>query len=136
MMCSRVRPLVVGAGADRGQQLGAEHDLAAPAADGPTQQLLGLAVGVDVGGVDEVHAGVQCRADDPVHLGLAERPHLVVHRVALAAEGHGAQRDLRHPHAGAAELAVFHGTAPSEWRRLEHYTVSGHCVVFGRPGVH
>jgi hypothetical protein len=62
--------------------------------------LLGLAERVDVGGVDEVDAGIERGVDDAdavVVVGIAERPEH--HRP----ETQGADLD-----AGAAEGAVFH----------------------------
>ena len=66
--------------------------------------LLGLAVRVDVGGVDEVDPGVQRRVDDP--------DRLVVVGVAPRAEHHRAEAELADRDAGAPERSQFHRRAP------------------------
>ena len=90
---------VVGVAAHREPGLRREHDLVALARDRAAGDLLGHALAVDVGGVDEVAAGVDEAVDDL----LARR------LVGLVAEGHRAEAELRDACAGATELAVFHG---------------------------
>ena len=74
------------------------------------EDLLGQAARVDVGGVDQVHAGVYAEVEQAGRtLGvrvadLAER--------AGAAERHGAERESGDEQAGAAELSVLHARAP------------------------
>jgi len=104
--------LVVGAAAHRLVDLGRQDDLVAvavalgqPAAD----DLLGGAVAllhvgalrpaVDVGGVDEVDAGVQGGVEDLVRGGL----------VGDVAEVHGPEREPADPEPGAPEVRVLHG---------------------------
>jgi hypothetical protein len=63
-----------------------EHDVVAPpAGESLADDLLRLAARVDVGGVDEVDAGVERAVDDP--------DRVVVIRVAPAAEHHRAQAE-------------------------------------------
>src|SRR4029079_7920318 len=62
--------------------------------------LLGLAGAVDVGGVDEVDAGVEGRVDDP--------DRLVVVRVAPGAKHHRAEAKLADRDAGASQGPVLH----------------------------
>ena len=78
-----------------------QHDVVAAALERLADDLLGLAGGVDVGGVDEVDPGVQRAVDD------ADR--VVVVGVAPGAEHHRAEAELRDLDAGASERAVVHG---------------------------
>jgi hypothetical protein len=73
---------------------------------------LRAAVRIDVGGVDEVDAGVERAADQRIGLGLLQRADGAPH-AALAAEGHGAEAEFRNEQAGAAEFSVAHGGIPS-----------------------
>src|SRR5215218_10028744 len=92
--------------AHRVVELGAEDDVvAAPAGERLADDLLGLALAVDVGGVDEVDPGVQRRVDDP--------DRLAVVRVAPRAEHHRAQTELADRHAGATQLANVPSLDPS-----------------------
>ena len=85
----------------------ASDDLVPLALDGAAGDLLRHALAVDVGGVDEVAAGVDEAVDDLLARGL----------VGLVAERHRAEAELRDACAGAAELAVFHGgVAPDRGR--------------------
>jgi hypothetical protein len=70
--------------------------------------LLGYTGRVDVGGVDEVDAGVQRLADQPLGVSLLQLADLGP-QAGAAAEGHGAQAELRHEQAGAAQGFVAHG---------------------------
>src|SRR5688572_33107033 len=93
---------VVGAFAHLTVELGREHDVVAlaVAGEGVTDRLLALAApAVDVGGVDEVDAGVEGAGDDRGG----------VFGVGLAAEHHGAEAEVGDLHAGPAEETVFHG---------------------------
>ena len=93
--------LAVGVVAHRAEELGGQDDVVAPAAgERLADDLLGLALAVDVGGVDEVDPGVQRGVDDP--------DGLVVVSVAPRAEHHRAQAELADRNAGASELAMFH----------------------------
>src|SRR6185503_9565054 len=62
------------------------------------EDLLGLALVVLVGGVEEVDAGVAHRLEHVRRRGL----------VGIAAEGHGAEAELGNLDAGTAEGFVFH----------------------------
>jgi hypothetical protein len=94
-----VRPV-----AHREVDLGGEHDVVAAALERLPDDLLGLAHGVHVGGVDEVDARVECGVDDP--------DGVVVVGVADRAEHHGAQAVDADLDAGAAEYAVAQGFSP------------------------
>ena len=90
--------------------LGGEHDVVAAAAgERLADDLLRLAARVDVGGVDEVDAGVEGRVDD--------RDALVVVRVAPGAEHHRPEAERGDLDAGAAERAVVHRADPSDVAR-------------------
>ena len=65
------------------ERLGREHDVVAASGEGLADDDLGLAGGVDVGGIDERDAGVERPVDDP--------DALVVVLGAPVAEHHGAQ---------------------------------------------
>src|SRR3972149_8873454 len=67
-------------------------------------------VGVDVGGVDEVDAGVERRTDQSFGIGLLQRTDLPPDPAA-AAESHGAEAKFGNEEAGAAELVVAHDSA-------------------------
>ncbi len=69
----------------------------------------GQAVGVDVGGVDEVDAGVERLADEALGLVLLQLADLGSRCRRAAAEGHGAEAELGDEQAGAAEGVVAHG---------------------------
>ena len=97
--------LLVGVLAHRVVELGGEDDVVAAAAgERLADDLLGLALPVDVGGVDEVDPGVERRVDDP--------DRLVVVRVAPRAEHHRAKTELADRHAGATQLAMLHRLPP------------------------
>jgi hypothetical protein len=82
--------------------LGREHDVVAAAAG---QRLadddLGLALRVDVGGVDEVDPGVE--------RGVNDSDALVVILVAPLAKHHRSEAQLAHRDAGASEWSMLHG---------------------------
>jgi hypothetical protein len=88
--------------------LGGEDDLVAVGhvGEGVADDLLGRAIGVDVGGVEEVDPGVERPLDDLPTLGLRQRP-LVFAALGIA-EGHAADAEHRHVHAGRPELGVTH----------------------------
>jgi hypothetical protein len=98
-------PLLVGFLAHRHVELGGEDDVvAAAASEGFADDLLGLALGVDVSGIDEVDSGVERGVDD------ANR--LVVVRVTPGPEHHRPEAQLGHRDARASEDAMFHPGAP------------------------
>ena len=87
----------------RVEALGGDHQVVAAAADQLAQHLLGLAVVVLVGGIEEVDAGIARGAEHATRFG----------GVGVAAEGHRAEAKLGHLHAAAAEDAIFHpGSLP------------------------
>jgi hypothetical protein len=79
---------------------GREHDVVAASGQGLADEDLGLAGGVDVGGVDEGDAGVKRAVDDPDAL-------VVVPGTPLA-EHHGAQAQLADADPSAAEASLLH----------------------------
>ena len=97
---------VVGAVAHRHPRLGGHQHVVAAARQRLAEDLLRGAVGVDVGRVDHVDAGVEA------HVDLAARAVDVrgadVRELAAAAEGHRAEGERGDAEAGAAELAVVH----------------------------
>jgi hypothetical protein len=96
------RTAAVRAVAHRAPELRRQDDLVATAAgECLADDLLRLALRVDVGGIDEIDPGVE-RAVDDAH-------GIVVVGVAPCAEHHRAEAQLRDLHAGASEWAVFHG---------------------------
>ena len=84
-------------------ELGGEHDLVALALERLAHQRLGEPAlrAVDVGGVEEGHAGVDRGADHRV------RPSCVSDRRACAAEVVAAEADGRDDESGVSEGAVF-----------------------------
>ena len=98
---------------------GDDHVLASDLeiAQGLPEQRLGLALGIDVGRVDEIDAGVQ-RAGDQ------RRRALLIHsadgapEAGAAAECHGSQADFRDELPGPAERSIAHEGASRErsWR--------------------
>jgi hypothetical protein len=92
--------LLVGIRAHRAVEFRGEDDVVAAAGERLADDLLGLALRVDVGGVDEGDPGVQRGVDD------ADR--LVVVGVAPGAEHHRAEAQLANRNAGAPEQVVFH----------------------------
>jgi len=90
--------------------LGGDDEVVAAALQPAAQDLLGAAggadvpaEGIDVGRVQEVDAGLGGGVEDGPAVRL----------VALQAEGHGAQAELRDLQAGAAEPRVLHGVSPA-----------------------
>jgi hypothetical protein len=100
----------IGAGPHPAAYLGGDDHIAARDAevlDGAPQNSLGLAFRIDIGGVDEINAGIDRKAQKLICGSLVEladdRPQL-----ASAAEGHRAKANFGNEQAGAAELLVFH----------------------------
>src|SRR5204862_7900278 len=89
--------------AHRAPELRREDDVVAAARERLADDLLRLAGRVDVGGVDEVDAGVERRVDDA--------DGVVVVLVAPGAEHHRAEAELRDLDAGASQGAVLHGSS-------------------------
>ncbi len=56
---------------------------------------LRLAVGVDVGGIDEIDARIERTADELVGVRLLKRADVVPDAAATAAEGHRAEAEFR-----------------------------------------
>jgi hypothetical protein len=85
---------------DRVVELGAQHDVVASTGDRLTDDRLVLAVGIHVGGVDQVDAGVERPVDDAetrITIAVAPRP-----------KHHGAQPQPADKQSGSAERARLH----------------------------
>ena len=103
----------IGARAHPSPDLGRDHHVLARDAElleAAAEEPLGLALGVDIGGIEEIDAAVDRRAQQPGHLALVELPDERP-ETALPAKGHGADADLRDQQAGAPEHSIFHGCA-------------------------
>ena len=110
---------VVAAGAGAAVDLGGDDDVFAgdvEVLEGLAEGGFGLALGVDVGGVDEVDAGFDGGLDEGVGAGLVDvadgLPDAAVFGEGggvVAGEGHGAETDVRDEQAGVAEGLVLHG---------------------------
>ncbi len=101
---------VVGAevGAAEGGLGGEEDVLSLQVRDGFAEDDLAVAVGVDVGGIEEVTAGFHADVDEVFGFGvLGAAPGL--EEFVAATEGAGAEAELGDFEAGAAEGAVVHG---------------------------
>ncbi|MCY1203585.1 hypothetical protein D9M72_150900 [compost metagenome] len=90
---------VVGRRLHRVAQLGGKHPVVAVGGQQAPDHLLRRALGVYVGGVDEVHAVVARAGDDAGGFDL----------IGLVAEHHGAQAKCRNAQVAGAEAAVGHG---------------------------
>jgi hypothetical protein len=88
-------------------QLGRDHPALALAGDGPPCDLLGAALVVGVGAIDEVDARLEGVAHDLLRDLL----------VGLAAKHHRAKAQGRHLQAEAAKTAILHGSLLRESQR-------------------
>ncbi len=82
------------------EELGADHDAIAvclPVREEVTDDLLGMAVGVDVGGVDEIAAALQIGGDHRLGVRDAGAPSEVL------AEGHAPEAKRAHAQSGTAQ---------------------------------
>src|ERR1700733_3720046 len=86
----------------RVEHLAGNRNLPPLAAQQVAQHGLRYAVVIRVGGVEEIHPGIQARADDAAGLGF----------VGAVAERHRAQAYFRNLQAGAAHPAIFHFYSP------------------------
>jgi AraC-like DNA-binding protein len=68
--------------AHRHAELGGDDQIVPAALDGPADDLLGLTAGVDVGGVDDVDAGLERAVDDPDRVLVIRVAHLAEHHRA------------------------------------------------------
>jgi hypothetical protein len=91
---------MVGVVVERHEELGGQHDVVTPALERLSDDDLGFAARIHVGGVHEIDAGVQGAVDDA--------DALVVILGAPVTEHHGAQAEFAHRYAGPAERSVFH----------------------------
>ena len=77
--------------------------------EGLAEDDFGLAVGVDVGGVDEVDAGVDGGFEELIGAGLVDAIDGFPDAFVGGREGHGAEADFGDEEAGVAEGVEFHG---------------------------
>src|SRR5271170_1886831 len=98
-----------------------DHVLAldAEVAQGLAELTLGLALRIDVGGVDEIDPGLDCAADERRRPGLIDRADGAP-KARAAVKGHGAETDFRNELARAAKRTVTHGKSPSNFVRKPH----------------
>ena len=87
---------------------GNDQRIARPALDRFTEDLLGRALGVDVGAVEHGQAGVEADVDQAARFGHVGAAPGTEQRT-LAPEGTGAEGEDGHAEAGRAEVTVFHG---------------------------
>jgi hypothetical protein len=76
--------------------------------EGLAKGLFALALGVDVGGIEEVDAGVDGGFDELVGSGLIDGAY-GSEEAGAAVEGHGAETERGDEEAGVAECLVLHG---------------------------
>ena len=109
-MWLREAPRAFGAGAGLAEDLGRDDHAVArhlQVLQRLPGDLLRQPARIDVGGVDEVDAGIERLADQALGIGLLQVADLAPDALA-AAEGHGAQAQLGDEEAGAAEGKVAH----------------------------
>lgn len=87
--------------------LGRDHDVVAAGLQRLTEQCLGLPAGVRVGGIEEIHAGIERAADE---LARCLRADLVNRGEVLVAGGerHRPEGEARHDETGVSERGVLH----------------------------
>ena len=93
--------------------------------DGFADDLLGLTLGVDVGGVDEVDARIE--------RGMDHGDRLVMVGVTHRAEHHRSERDVADRYAGATKYALFHVSPHDHILRNYLNVTSIRCA--GRHGI-
>jgi hypothetical protein len=96
------QPRLVAPRACRETHLGGQHDPIPPALDGLTNNLLGAAIGIDIGGIDKITAGIEEALDHPFSLIGGRCPF------ALLAEDHRAQAKIRDQQTAVTQSIVFH----------------------------
>ena len=102
----------VGGAAPVEERLGGNDHLVAQGEvlEGAAGELLGCAGGIGVGGVEEIYSCFKGLAEEGAAGLFVECPFM--HAFAGRAEAHAAKADARDREAGAAEIAVFHGSTP------------------------
>jgi hypothetical protein len=111
MIQYREAPCSFGPSPARRTYLARQDDLVAMAGNGLSYELLRLAMGIGVGGVDQVDAGIQRRVHDVGAFLLVG--------IAVGAEHHGSEGVGADADAGSSERAVLHVLASVSrgWRR-------------------
>ena len=99
---------IVGAVAHGEGGFGGDEHAIAFAGDGFAEDFFGDAVGINVGGVEEIDAGVEADVDEAGGFGdVAAAPGF--EEFVAAAKGAGAEAENGDLQAGVAELSEFHG---------------------------
>ena len=93
--------------------LGRDQHVVAPRSQCPGEPRLALTLGIDVGRVEQVDAGVECDADDAVDRDLVEPADDAVQGMVCTAERARAERDPRDKEADTAELLILHASTPA-----------------------
>ena len=135
-MWCRDRPGVVRAVAHRETDLGRQQDVVALVADGLAQDLLGTAPGVHVGGVEQVHPGVEAHGD--LLLGPVQVDGADPLEATAGAEPHGSQRQHGHIQTGRSQASIFHACQPTESesaQRQPTHREGSPCFPLGAIGV-
>ena len=101
------RPDVVRTGPVAEAGLGRDEDALAAAGDGLAENLLGQAVGINIGAVEHVEPGVETDVEQTCRLGSASGAPVFEELVA-AAKRASAEREHRDEETRAAKLPVFH----------------------------
>ena len=91
---------------------GRDHHVLTPALQRPTENLFGFTGRVHIGRVEEIDPFVERPVDQRVGLLLVEGAD----GLPLAAEGHGAEAELRDEDTGVGEGTVFHGIISPDLR--------------------
>ncbi len=102
---------VIGAGSHLAEGLGGDDHVGALYAqvlERLAHQPFGQALGIDVGGVDEVDAAFEGLAHDGVDLLLVKVPDGGPDAAGRAAEGHGSKADFGDVEAATAQLTILH----------------------------
>jgi hypothetical protein len=113
-------PAVVGARAHREEDLGGQHVVVAAAerlGEQPSGDLLGQAVRVGVGGVEEGHAGLHRPPHDRLGLALAQMPPAF----GLGAVAHHPKGDPGDLQTGRAQSRVLHSASSGSGITVESF---------------
>ena len=105
---------VVAARPHAAEGFGRDHDIFARDAgidDGLRERFLGFAVGINVGRIHEVDAGVEGHFQELIDAVLIDARDGFPHALA-GGEGHGPETDFRNEEAGLAKGVVFHVSFP------------------------
>jgi len=102
---------VVDLGAHASPHFGGKHHLVSFALERFPQDLLRLAIGIDVGGIEEIDPGIEGHVDQTLRSRLIEAADLFP--IPLSAKAHRPQAQFRDEQTGFTQLTVFHCHDPS-----------------------